>query len=177
MHNIFSNNFFVKFKVLNYDTILSKLKSENLTNDHKHWLEYCQVDTTNLSEEYNELLVPNINHFSKILNTSFNYSIPEIWSNRYSKGYYQEIHDHIPYDISAVIFLNDGENFSQFYFADRNSCNIPHNLKRLLNISPRYNPKTDAGDIIFFPSNLLHGVSPHKSDIIRTTISFNMSLE
>ena len=32
------------------------------------------------------------------------------------------------------------------------------------------------GDILFFPSHMLHGVSPHKSDIPRMTVSGNIEL-
>ena len=32
------------------------------------------------------------------------------------------------------------------------------------------------GDILFFPSHMLHGVSPHKSDNPRITISGNISI-
>ena len=31
-----------------------------------------------------------------------------------------------------------------------------------------------AGDVLLFPSHMLHGVSPHNSDIIRKTFSFNV---
>ena len=31
-----------------------------------------------------------------------------------------------------------------------------------------------AGDIIFFPSYMLHGVTPHRMEEPRTTIAFNL---
>ena len=37
-------------------------------------------------------------------------------------------------------------------------------------------PKIKAGDIMFFSSNLFHGVSPHKNDIIRKTLSVNFNI-
>ena len=33
------------------------------------------------------------------------------------------------------------------------------------------------GDILFFPSHMIHGVTPHQSDIPRITISGNISLK
>ena len=33
------------------------------------------------------------------------------------------------------------------------------------------------GDIVFFPSHMLHGVSPHQSDNPRVTISGNISID
>ena len=35
----------------------------------------------------------------------------------------------------------------------------------------------DKGDILFFPSHMLHGVSPHKSDTPRVTISGNITIK
>ena len=38
-------------------------------------------------------------------------------------------------------------------------------------------PKIKAGDIMFFSSNLFHGVSPHENDMIRKTLSVNFDIE
>ena len=34
----------------------------------------------------------------------------------------------------------------------------------------------ERGDILFFPSHMLHGVTPHKSDTPRITVSGNIKL-
>ena len=35
----------------------------------------------------------------------------------------------------------------------------------------------DKGDIVFFPSHMIHGVSPHKSDNPRITVSGNITIQ
>ena len=35
----------------------------------------------------------------------------------------------------------------------------------------------DKGDIVFFPSHMIHGVSPHKSDNPRITVSGNITIK
>ena len=34
----------------------------------------------------------------------------------------------------------------------------------------------EKGDILFFPSHILHGLSSHNSDVIRKTLSFNFDI-
>ena len=40
-----------------------------------------------------------------------------------------------------------------------------------------WTPEPMKGDIIFFPSYFLHGVSVHKNDNVRTTVSGNMLID
>ena len=37
--------------------------------------------------------------------------------------------------------------------------------------------EADKGDIVFFPSHMIHGVSPHKSDNPRITVSGNITIQ
>ena len=108
-----------------------------------------------------------------------------IWRNTYNKGYYQEIHDHLSSDgsdLSGVVFLNDYvEGASEFYFYDKHYSEVSASWRRLLQKvkSPNSNklkicnPK--AGDVLLFPSYIPHGVTMHKINQPRTTISFNIA--
>ena len=69
--------------------------------------------------------------------------------------------------------MNDGD---EFYFYDRNSSQLTPSIKRLVDYSNAHGIKAKAGDILFFPSHMLHGVSPHRLDTPRTTISGNISV-
>ena len=95
----------------------------------------------------------------------------------YKRGYHQEIHAHKGNDISSVFFVNDGENFSKLFFFDRNSCNFSSKYEELISYTNTCNLKYKKGDIAFFPSHLLHGVSPHGSDMIRKTMSANITIK
>ena len=37
--------------------------------------------------------------------------------------------------------------------------------------------EAEKGDIVFFPSHMIHGVSPHKSDNPRITVSGNITIK
>ena len=49
-------------------------------------------------------------------------------------------------------------------------------LGKILDYDCDHSVQLKAGDIMFFPGYMLHGVSPHKSDIIRKTLSFNLDI-
>ena len=177
IHQLFNHNFFVKFQAVNKDIFIKELESLPQTVDDCEWSSKCDVSVTNVDTNISfELLSPNMNELSRLLERNFNYQIHSSWLNTYDFGSYQEIHDHIPSDLSCVFFLNDGKDFSEFYFKDRNNVDVPHNLSRLLGFYDSWTPEVCAGDIIFFPSNLLHGVTQHTSKIQRKTFSSNFHM-
>ena len=109
--------------------------------------------------------------------------ISSAWRNTYYKDYYQELHDHYDVDgsdLSGVVFLNDyEEGASQFYFYNKYRSELSTSWLKLFNTTgfqyrnAAIRPK--AGDVLLFPSYLLHGVTPHKLDNPRQTVSFNLS--
>ena len=177
IHQLFNYNFFVKFQAVNKDIFIEKLESLPQTVDNCKWSSKCNVSVTNIESDTSfELLSPNLNELSRLLGRTFSYRVNDSWLNTYDLGSYQEIHDHIPADISCVFFLNHGKDFSEFYFRDRNNVDVSYNLRTLMEFCDLWTPEVDAGDIIFFPSNLLHGVSQHKSKTQRKTFSSNIHL-
>ena len=46
------------------------------------------------------------------------------WINMYTRGQYQEIHDHHGVDFASVFFANDGEGFAKFYFHNRHNIDM-----------------------------------------------------
>ena len=109
---------------------------------------------------------------------NYTFTIDEVWKNTYHRYYHQEQHDHQGYELSFVIFMNDfHEDDAHFYFVnERNRVTPPdwadmcYGMPENLIIEPK------RGDILFFPSHMLHGVSPHKSDTPRITISGNIGI-
>ena len=78
--------------------------------------------------------------------------------------------------------MNDyQENDAKFYFVNERDRVTSNNWTNLCSGATGAMPdnleiEPDKGDILFFPSHMLHGVSPHKSDTPRITISGNMTL-
>ena len=179
IHKIFDHNFFIQFQALNKEKFYSELETEVVNNSNEYsWSSKCRVSTTRLNlSKYIKFLQPNVDEFSKIIGKNFNYRVNDMWLNTYDYGSYQEIHDHVPADISCVFFPNTGEKFSEFYFRDRSSADLSYKLKQILNLYDLWTPSISSGDIIFFPSNMLHGVSCHLSSTLRKTVSCDIIIQ
>lgn len=110
---------------------------------------------------------------------NYRFTIDEVWKNTYHRYYHQESHSHPNSELSFVIFMNDySENDAKFYFLNERNrvtsttwLSLSEGMEDSIYIEPK------KGDILFFPSHMIHGVTPHQSDIPRITISGNISLK
>ena len=182
MNYIFKSNFYTIYQAPNADELISKINTyteDFIQNDKFTWGNKSSSDKIPLKwEDYGDLLIPSIRLFGKEFNVRFNFTLYNPWMNFYKRGDHQEVHGH-PTHLSGVFIANDGEEFSQFYFLDKDnySASISPSLGKILNYGGAHNVQLKAGDIMFFPGYMLHGVSPHKSDIIRKTLSFNLDIK
>ena len=177
----FTSDFYTIFPAPNVEELTEfcnkKSKSE-VRNDLFSWGKLCKVDRVPLIwEEVINLYKPSMEILSQQLNKSFQYTMFNPWLNLYKKNYYQEIHCHKGYDISSIFFVNDGVDFSELFFYDRNATNFSDNFEELISFESTVNISYKRGDIIFFPSHTLHGVTSHQSNEIRKTLSVNLKID
>jgi|TARA_B100000035_G_scaffold40499_1_gene30498 uncharacterized protein (TIGR02466 family) len=181
MKKLFDTQFYIHFRAPNADELISFLDGNNeIDNDVFKWGKNCIVDRIPLSStpDVVELLTPSMIKLANELNHKGSFFLFDPWINVYNEYSHQEVHEHVRSDMSAVFFMNHGENFSQFYFRDRFSCFLSSDTRRVLKYSDSHVlDNVRAGDIIFFPSNFYHGVNPHKSKEVRKTLSFNFNFE
>jgi uncharacterized protein (TIGR02466 family) len=183
INHIFPNYFYGHFSSNDNEKLLKcicELKEHQ--NQNFGWGYKCISEKIRLepNDEIVSLLYPFIYNFIEKfqIDLDLNIILYDIWKNIYNEGYFQEIHDHIDgvCNLSCVIFLNNWEEGdATFYFQNRNLSEIDKFWKKIVNSSTHY-IKPKKGDIILFPSNMLHGVSPHRSKRIRETISINFSI-
>jgi len=177
---LFPTDFFVKVRPPNLEEIFSKVSSIEVDIDSiqkREWSANCTVKTINLDQsEWVPLLTPGVQDFFKQVGFWGTINIEKPWINFYKRGYFQEVHHHSANNssFSSVLFLNSGRDYARFYFQNRMCGYIPPLIEKLANISDFWYPDVEPGDMLFFPSYLLHGVSPHCSDEIRKTLSFNI---
>ena len=180
MNYIFKANFYTIYQAPNADELISKINTytdDYIDNVGFSWGNKSSSDKIPLKwEDYIDLLEPSIRLFGKEFNVNFNYTLYDPWINFYKRGDHQEVHGHAIHHLSGVFIANDGEEFSKFYFLDKDNYTVsyPYSIGKIINHHGTYTVKLKAGDIMFFPSYMLHGVSPHKSDIIRKSLSFNL---
>ena len=133
-----------------------------------------------MAKGFTELLKPFIIEIlSKVVEVPYSFSIEEVWKNTYHRNYHQEQHDHRGYELSFVIFMEDyKENDAKFYFVNERNrvtsttwLSLSEGMEDSIYVEPK------KGDILFFPSHMIHGVSPHKSDNPRVTVSGNITIK
>ena len=110
---------------------------------------------------------------------AYGFSVDEVWKNTYHRYYHQEVHDHQGYELSFVIFLTDfHKDDARFYFINERTRLTAELWGDVSGLMPDSLPvEGKKGDIVFFPSHMLHGVSPHKSDNPRITVSGNITIK
>ena len=181
MNHIFKANFYTKYQAPNADELINKINSyteDSINNAEFSWGNKSSSDKIPLKwQDYLELLAPSVQLFANEFEVGFNYTLYDPWVNLYKRGDHQEVHNH-PTHLASVFIANDGEGFSQFYFLDSYNYTLTSTpLGELLKYNSQHTSKLKAGDIMFFPGYMLHGVTPHKSDVIRKTLSFNLDLK
>ena len=172
---------------------------ESLTNapvDEKHsktleWPNSCQIKVESLYPNLvGSVLSKTIDIFLDQLEVEKNdfahIKLSTVWKSTYNKGYYQEIHHHYSTqekcEISGVVFLTDPHRgASRFYFFNKHYAEMTIPLLRIMekknvDCEKRFIiPK--AGDVLLFPSYMMHGVTMHQINQRRTTVAFNISLQ
>ena len=181
----FKNDFYSYIIPPNKEEVINHCWKSKITEDQTFgWGSNCISKKEKLDPQgFEDILLPSLRIlFSEIYLDECDFSIENIWKNTYREGFYQEIHSHIPCDLSCVIFLNDYDSdSSKFYFYNERGRTTPSKLKSLCNDNRHYMHDTwilqpEKGSIIFFPSHMLHGVTPHFSEKPRTTVALNFIL-
>jgi len=160
------------------DWITSKIKTSFDGEPQGSELFYNDSPYLNfVSERYFECM-------ESIFDKQFQYIINKIWYNVYRDGEYQEEHDHL------------GNTFHQSHFScihflsynkeEHRPPEFRDPLSQLRNLSIEfetnrcgeiYTPIIEEGDLLVFPSYLVHRVLPcKKTEYPRITISFNIKV-
>ena len=177
---LFLNNYYYHAPCLHFkeiEDIVNSLTEDDIDNDAFNWGYNCDMDRTPVRDSnIYPLISDNLQAFAEGIGFKIKAKIWEPWLNSYKKGQYQEIHDHAEHIFGAVVFINEGIDFAKFYFMDRQKSFSPYFMKELYQMDDIWYPKVNKGDIIIFPGHMLHGVSPHRNDEVRQTLSFNIDV-
>ena len=177
----FPHNFHSEIIPDNKEELVYELENAELDKHQSfEWNDGCSVKLERLSidQKYTKIFKPSLDIFFDELNVNPNQVsifLHEIWRNTYEKGFFQEIHDHTPLHLSGVVFLTDEqEGDSRFFFSHRYGSEIPREWRDLKCFADdRLYIKAERGKVLLFPSYNLHGVTVHKTNNIRKTVSFN----
>ena len=180
----FWNDFYSIVKPENKNEIIEHcLNAIELPKQDFDWGDECLSEKVYLKlTGFTEILKPYvIEILSELVDEgmAYGFSVDEVWKNTYHRYYHQEQHDHQGYELSFVIFLSDyHEDDARFYFVNERTRLTAELWGDVSGLMPDSLPiKGEKGDIVFFNSHMLHGVSPHKSDNPRVTVSGNITIK
>jgi len=104
------------------------------------------------------------------IESEINVKTSALWFQKYYRGMNHDAHTHGIHGFSSICFIeyDEHEHSSPVFLSPFLDVSI--GLQRI------YCPKVNEGDIIFFPSNLMHYVPVNKSDRERLVVSFNLRI-
>lgn len=125
-------------------------------------------------------LTPWVVEFGTLLfGERLGWSLKEMWVNVMDKGGRQAMHNHANCFISGVVYLTPTHPDSRTLFM-KSPGGMEYSFKNdhpgvttnAYNAEKWISPQPEPGDLVMFPSYLMHAVPPNKGDI-RVTMPFN----
>jgi hypothetical protein len=98
------------------------------------------------------------------------FKIEDIWTVRYDKGDFHAVHNHGSCNLSGILYFDQDEQ-------EHTSTNFVVGQDNIKNFTQIVSPPMKEGEIIIFPSNLLHFTTPNNSDKPRRVISFDITID
>ncbi len=127
-------------------------------HDHKEELAPYIPVVVNIIKPYLKQFAPDIPiHFT------------DIWYQKYYKHDYHMTHNHGGVGWSGIIYVElDADSHDSTYF-------FPPFGNPFDGANNEYKPKVEEGDMLLFPSSILHESSINRTDKRRTIISYNIA--
>ena len=152
------------YKVKNWE--IKKKKLLDLFNSLQHKVVGNAI--TSPIDIKTNILLEEIKIFEEDIQMKFYSS--EVWFQKYENSMDHEVHTHGPKGFSSVCFIEYDKNLHKpTTFISPFGNYITGELER-------YAPDVEEGDLIFFPSNLLHYAPSNLSNKTRIIMSFNLQI-
>lgn len=138
--------------------------------EHKGYTDFWDdrgVELPKYCDNVLEVITPNLKKFCEVIDPH-PVMITEMWYGRSNKGDYHHIHNHGGTGYSAILYVKYNPKVHEstvFYSA------FTEPLKGDL---IQWQPEVGEGDLVIFPSYLLHEARPNMSDEERLIVSFNI---
>ncbi len=124
------------------------------------------------------LLVKSGNAISQAYDVKFKYSLINLWINKNLKHNFNMPHIHPRSDFSGVYYVEVKENNGDLVFIRNDVSNKEiDGLFHKTDFVSSSTIKPKKNQLILFPSNLQHMVTPHEEEGLRISVSFNLSLD
>ena len=150
------------------------LWESHLYNTYGHHL----IHSDDKFKDVNNFVFSNVLEFSKTIGyEKLGVQCKESWFNVYNKYDYQEAHDHMGFNISAIYILQGSHKTGTINFKNHSPSKEVH----LFNPENEYtfsnmciNPQ--PGLLLIFDSNLVHSVSQNLTNEKRISLAYNFNV-
>jgi hypothetical protein len=156
------------------DEVLSRLSKSRLFREENTNTNYSPLFYNN--PEYKEFVVTclreDLNNFAKDIEVPRDsLVVKDMWHETSEKNDCHIIHNHgaIGYSACWYVDFDFDEHLGTTFYS-------PFNNFLSGSVIP-YRPLVAEGDVVFFPSSIMHEAQPNKSNKPRTVVSFNISIE
>ena len=168
--SIFSTPFF-HFKVNDWDrkkadleNIMQKEQLDVVSNVKTSW----KIGKVGQIKEVERVLSDEIDEVRSSLKT--NLEVYQVWFQNYETGMDHSAHIHGALGFSSIVYMKYDKTHSSTVFLS------PY-ISSITGDHMEFSPDVKEGDIVFFPSNILHYVNRNKSDKNRVICSFNLRVK
>jgi uncharacterized protein (TIGR02466 family) len=165
-------------------------KELEFINKNKNNVFYNKGNTTSKNNYIlNEKIFKNLkkeldlnvqDYFNKIISPNNNIKpyITQSWLNYTETNQYHHKHNHFNSLVSGVVYINSDEKYDRIEFFKDSYQSIKPNIKELnlFNAESWWFP-VKTGDIILFPSSLLHEVKIKEGNNLRISLAFNVFIK
>jgi hypothetical protein len=158
----------------------ARAKDANRTSDELTHTEMLRPGDNPLLVEAASLIVPKIVDMGALMfGQRLGWAIKEMWVNVMETGGVQGVHNHANSFVSGVVYLTKTHPDSQTIFMKSSGSTEFVFKNEHANIAPTpfnadrwVSPAPSPGDLVLFPSYVLHAVPPNQGER-RITLSFN----
>ena len=149
-------------RILSMVPFNSTEKKEN----HIDYTDYFSKSAPPYAEETLKLFQPYLDDFLKVSQYKFTH-VSGLWCQRYKSSNYHPPHDHGAFGYSCVFYarINPKVHKSTLFFSPFAAESGSRDTSSIA---------VEEGDLVIFPSGLLHMAPPHDSDQDRIIISLNL---
>lgn len=149
---------------------------------HDHTDDKFVLQHTNLTELRTEIDTA-VQYFIKdvlSVNDEVEFKLENSWINRHAKGEHNTLHWHSNSMLSGVYYVDSGEGAGDIVFQKSHLWNnLFHDTVRVsyketnMHNTSEFFITPQAGDLVLFPSQLEHMVTPNLTDTPRYSLAFN----
>jgi hypothetical protein len=132
-------------------------------------LNFCsdRSNYRNYSNDFLSIFKDELEEFGQELKLE-SFKIEDVWTVEYHTGQYHSIHTHGNGNLSAVLYFDQDE-------IEHSSTHFVVGTDYITNTTEIVSPPVKEGEIIIFPSHILHFTTPNNSKKTRRIISFDIT--